>query len=63
MDTKAESLRLTVHRHLERNKTRGRVTSAKVLSSPYYRDVVAALDALPTQKLRPPDVVADVSAG
>ncbi len=61
--TKAESLRLTVQRHLERDKTWGRVTSAKVLESPYYRTNAAALDVPLTRKLRPQDVVADVSAG
>ena len=59
--TKAESLRLTVLRHLERNKTRGRVTSAKVLGSPYYRAVAAALDP-PLIRKSPPTAV-DVSAG
>ena len=61
--TKAESLRLTVLRHLERDKTRGRVTSAKVLDSPYYRAVVAALDRPLIRKSPPQHVVADVSAG
>ncbi len=60
--TKAESLHLTVSRHLERYATRGRVASAKVRTSPYHRLHCAALDLSPTQ-LRPPDVVADVSAG
>ena len=61
--TKAESLRLTVLRHLERDKARGRVTSAKVLGSPYYRSVAAALEPPLIRKPPPPDVVADVSAG
>ena len=61
--TKAESLRLTVERHLERITTGDRVISAKVLGSPYYRTAAAALDTLLARKLRPPDVVADVSAG
>ena len=61
--SKAESLRLTVLRHLERDKTRGRVTSAKVLDSPYYRTVVAALDRPLIRKSPPQHVVADVSAG
>ena len=59
--TKAESLRLTVQRHLERITTGDRVISAKVLSSPYYRTAAAALDFLLTHQ--PPDLVADVSAG
>jgi len=61
--TKAESLRLTVERHLERLKTGDRVISAKVLGSPYYRDVAAALDAPLKRNIKPPDVVVDVSAG
>jgi putative transposase len=61
--TKAESLRLTVHRHLERDTTRGRVTSARVFESPYYRSLAAAPDT-PLIRTSPlPDVVADVSAG
>lgn len=60
---KAESLRLTIQRHLERITTGDRVISAKVLSSPYYRTTAAALDTLLTRKIRPPDLVADVSAG
>jgi putative transposase len=62
-ETKAESLRLTVLRHLERDKTRGRVTSAKVLGSFYYRSFAAALEPPLIRKSPPPDVVADVSAG
>ncbi|OZB20378.1 MAG: hypothetical protein B7X55_00560 [Rhodobacterales bacterium 34-62-10] len=61
--TKADSLRLTVHRHLERNKTRGRVTSAKVLHSPYYRTVTEASGTPLIRKFTTPDVVGDVSAG
>ena len=61
--TKAESLRLTVLRHLERIKTRDRVISARVLGSPYYRTVMAALDLPLTRKGQPQDVVADVSGG
>jgi putative transposase len=61
--TKAESLRLTVERHLERLTTGDRVISAKVLGSPYYRTTAAALGAPLIRKLRPQNVVADVSAG
>lgn len=61
--TKAKSLRLTVERHLERLTIGDRVISAKVLESPYYRTTAAALDVPLTRKLRPQDVVADVSAG
>jgi len=61
--TKAESLRLTVMRHMERLATGDRVISAKVLESPYYRTTAAALDTPLTRKLRPQNVVADVSAG
>nr|WP_245216376.1 transposase [Sagittula salina] len=61
--TKAQSLRLTVLHNLERNRTRGRVTSAQVLGSPYHRDVDAALDTPLTRNIRPPYVLADVSAG
>ena len=45
--TKADSLRLTVHRHLERLKTRGRVASdrAAIVSNPYYRDALDRLTA------------------
>jgi putative transposase len=47
--TKADSLRLTVHRHLERLKTRGRVASdrAAIVSNPYYRDALAMTAATP----------------
>lgn len=62
--TKADSLRMTVSRHLERLKTRGRVTSA----DPHRRNrpfggflPTAGSDA--SLNRRPPDVVADVSAG
>jgi putative transposase len=48
--TKAESLRLTVKRHLERLTTGDRVISAKVLESPYYRTASVALDAPLTRK-------------
>jgi len=63
--TTAKSLSLTVERHLERVVAGDRVISAKVLNSPYYRaaKVAAALDAPLKRKLRPPNVVADVSAG
>lgn len=61
--TKAESLRLTVHRHLERLKTRDRVISAKVLGSPYYKGVAAALETPLIRKQSPQDVVAAVSKG
>ena len=45
--TKQGSLRLTVHRHLERLKTRGRVASdrAAIVSNPYYRDALEKLTA------------------
>jgi putative transposase len=45
--TKADSLRLTVHRHLERLKTRGRVASdrAAIVSNPYYRDALDSMTA------------------
>ena len=45
--TKADSLRLTVHRHLERLKTRGRVASdrAAIVSNPYYRDALDRMTA------------------
>lgn len=62
-NTKAESLRLTVLRHLEREKTRGRVNFAKVLDSPYYRTVVTALDRPLIRKSPLQHVVAAVSAG
>ena len=61
--TKAESLPLTVHRHLERITTRDRMISAKVLRSPYDRTAAAALDTFLTRNSQPPDLVADVSAG
>jgi putative transposase len=61
--TKAETLRLTVHRHLERDTSRGRVTSARVFESPYYRTFAAAQDTPLINKSPLPDVVADVSAG
>lgn len=61
--TKADSLRLTVHRHLERIKTRDRVIPAKVFGSPYYRDVAPALEDPLIRKQRPQDVVAAVSKG
>jgi putative transposase len=48
--TKAESLRLTVKRHLERLATGDRVISAKVLESPYYRSASVALDILLIRK-------------
>lgn len=60
--TKAGSLRETVHRHLERLKARDRVIPAAVRRSPYYRGLTAAADVLLT-RIRPPPVVADVSAG
>jgi putative transposase len=45
--TKADSLRLTVYRHLERLKTRGRVASdrAAIVSNPYYRDALDRMTA------------------
>lgn len=45
--TKADSLRLTVHCHLERLKTRGRVASdrAAIVSNPYYGDALDRLKA------------------
>jgi hypothetical protein len=61
--TKAESLRLTTERHLERITTGDQVISAKVFSSPYYRTAVAALDTSLTRNSQPPHLVADVSAG
>lgn len=61
--TKAQSLEATVRRHLERLKTRDRVSPAVVLSSPYYKARSAAADASLTRILPPPDVVADVSEG
>ena len=51
--TKRDSLRLTVHRHLERDKTRGRVTSAAVRRSPYYRELLAAAET-PLARVMPP---------
>lgn len=61
--TKADSLRLTVHRHLERLTTPHWVIPAAVLRSPYYKDLAAAADVLLTEKPPPQDVVAGVSAG
>lgn len=45
--TKHESLQATVHPHLERLKTRGRVASdrAAIVSNPYYRDALSKLTA------------------
>lgn len=45
--TKADSLQLTVDRHLERLKTRGRVASdrAAIVSNPYYGDALDRLTA------------------
>ena len=45
--TKQESLRLTVHRHLERLKTRGWVASdrAAIVSNPNYRNALDRLKA------------------
>nr|WP_318272746.1 CBS domain-containing protein [Paracoccus saliphilus] len=61
--TKANSLCPTVLRHLERDTTRGRATSAKLRGSPDLKSVTAALEPLlittsPTQHM-----VAEVSAG
>lgn len=61
--TKADSLRLTVHRHRERLKSRDRVIPAAVLGSPSYRGLAAAADVLMTRKPPPQHVVGDVSAG
>lgn len=60
--TKANSLRATVYRHLERMKTRDRVIPAKVRGNPYYGLHCATLD-LSSARIRSPDLVADVSAG
>jgi putative transposase len=45
--TKLDSLQATVHRHLERLKTRGRVASdrAAIVSNAYYRDALDRLKA------------------
>ena len=61
--TRADSLRLTVLRHLERDTTRSRVTAAKVRGSPYYRSVAAALEPPLIRTSPTQHVVADVSAG
>ncbi len=61
--TKAESLRLTVQRHLERLTTRDRVIPDTVLRRPYYRGLAAAANVLLTRTPPPQYVVADVSAG
>ncbi|KIN74573.1 zinc ribbon domain-containing protein [Sulfitobacter guttiformis] len=61
--TKAESLRLTVQRRLERVTTGDPVIFAKVLGSSYYRTAAAALDVLMARNSQPPHLVADVSAG
>jgi putative transposase len=53
--TKAESLHLTILRHLERIKTRDRVIPAVVFSSPYYRSSKAAGEFMLTRKLHPLD--------
>jgi putative transposase len=57
--TKAKSLELTVHRHLERLKTRGRVASdrAVIVSNPNYRDALERSTAVT------PLTAADKSSG
>lgn len=62
--SKADSLRLTVSRHLERLKARGRVTSADPHGrNRYFSGLLppAGSDVLLVRK--PPDLVVDVSAG
>jgi putative transposase len=62
--TKADALRLTVRRHLERTKTRARVSPAERLRrNGYYAPFLGAgSDGPPTRRTPPQDVVADVSA-
>ena len=62
--TKAESLHLTVTRHLERLAARDRVISAdRYRQNRYFSGLAGAGSDIPLPRIRPPDVVADVSAG
>lgn len=62
--TKADALRLTVTRHLERLKTRGRVASAgRLAKNGYYAPFLRAGPDVLNWNFTPPDPAADVSEG
>lgn len=62
--TKADSLRLTVSRHLERLTARGRVTSAGPHGkNRYFSGFLPAAESDALLIRNPPDLVVDVSAG